>query len=119
MMDDSDGVVDRFDKPLLAYEDFVPRCSNFADFFAPIGIMVGDMNRNKPVYQSCLANHPELAALAAELQAYDFSEFDIDEKTGNTIIKPLDPQRPAMLRKLYDAYLLMRPYAKNKQDLPI
>ncbi|MBI5457684.1 hypothetical protein HY971_03100 [Candidatus Kaiserbacteria bacterium] len=119
MIDNSDEVFEKYDKPLLAYEEFVQRCSNFASFFAPIGSMVGDMNRSKPVYQSCLADHPELAALAAELQAYDFYKFDIDEKTGRPIIKPPDPQRPVMLRKLYDAYLLIRPYAKKKQDLPI
>jgi hypothetical protein len=119
MSENSDKALEPYNKPLLSYEEFVPRCSNFASFFAPIGSMVGDLNRNEAVYQNCLAEHPELATLAAELQQYDFYEFYIDEKTGKPVIKPPDPQRPLMLRKLYDAYLLMRPYAKNRSDLPI
>ena len=105
------------DNQLLSFEEFKKKGGNFHMFFGPVGNMYSDMYRSKTVYQNALAAHPEFGALAAELQGYDFMEFDIDEKTGATIIKPADPRREEMMRKLYDAYLIMKPYAKRSGDL--
>lgn len=101
----------------LTFEEFSTKGGNFHMFFAPIGSMMGDIYRKKPTYQNCLKEHPELETLAAELREYDFEEFDIDEQTGKPVIKPTDPERGEMMRKLYDAYLIMKPYAKRSGDL--
>jgi hypothetical protein len=101
----------------LSFEEFAKRGGNFHLYFAPIGTMMGDMYRKNEVYQKALSARPELQVLAAELQGYDFEEFDIDEATGAPIIKEVDPKRDEMLRKLYDAYLIMRQYAKRDGEL--
>ena len=104
----------------LSFEAFAKREGSFHMFFAGEPgkkHMDGDLYRSEPVYQDCLAEHPELRVLTIELQGYKFTEFGIDETTGAPIIKNVDPKREEMMRKLYSAYLIMRPYAKRDGEL--
>ncbi len=111
---------DRFTGPEsnkpLSLEEFKKKGGNFHMFFAPIGTMMGDIYRDTPAYKNCVTAHPEFETLAAKLQGYDFEEFDLDEE-GHPMIKETDSKRDEMMCKLYDAYLIMRPYAKKSGDL--
>ncbi len=115
-MDDAESFPNQTPREALSFEAFSKRGGNFSEFFSPIGSMTGDIYRNQAVYQNCLAEHPELETLAAELRDYDFEQFHIDEKTGE-VIKDSDPKRVDMMRKLYEAYLIMRPYAQDDREL--
>ena len=116
MLDDPNTLSGGEESKALSFEEFSKSGGNFSEFFSPLGSMTGDIYRNQAVYQDCLAEHPELEALAIELRDYDFEEFHIDEKTGE-VIKDADPKRGGMMQKLYQAYLIMRPYAKDDREL--
>lgn len=76
---------------------FCRYAEDFRGYFLP-GVF-GDCYRKEDAYKACVAVHPQFVALSAELQ----------EMENSTSL--------AYRTKLYEAYKLMRPYAKREQDI--
>jgi hypothetical protein len=94
--------------PLLLYEEFVERQNKFHMHFVgqPGAHAMGDIYRRKSnAYQECMGAHPvEFEKLRSELQAMHYD--------GNTLFFGLTYRK-----KLYDAYVMMHPYAKRNCEL--
>ncbi len=91
--------------PVLSLEEFDIQQNNFALFFCgkPNEHFMGDMYRDVPVFRRCFAANIEaFNRLAAEL--YGFEKRD-------------ERGTPDFERKLYQAYLLMHPFAESNWEM--
>lgn len=85
---------------LISFTAFPRYIQDFRGYFLPAGTF-GDYYRQEEAYRACAAAHPEFVQLSAELQAMkDFESLEYSTK-------------------LYEAYVLMRQYAKRDQDILI
>jgi hypothetical protein len=87
------------DRP-ISFNAFPRYVQDFRGYFLPKGTF-GDYYRQEEVYRACAAAHPEFVLLSMELQAMK------------------DFESPEYITKLYEAYTLMRRYAKRDQDILI
>ncbi|OGG80202.1 hypothetical protein A3A39_02945 [Candidatus Kaiserbacteria bacterium RIFCSPLOWO2_01_FULL_54_13] len=103
----------------LSFDEFIVHADKFTLFFAgiPREHAMGDIYRSQLVYKDCFAAESEFEKLVSELQNYD-QAHDLRKlvarKNKGEVIGPEDEQ---VLQKLYEAYGMMRRYAKHDREL--
>lgn len=111
----------------LSFNEFHQKSNNFYMHFLPLDDMFGGAYRGKPYCQRFEKDHPELAAkLQAEIaELFEFISGKKKPPAGSPYEKVVglmigDAFEMADLpiwKNIYDAYLEMRKYVKDDQEL--
>ena len=100
----------------LSFGEFKKKQNNFHLYFTgkPGEHMMGDLYREKEHFKKCLAENSEFSALVEGLYGQQFTEHTVENQTQEIALHQANPE---LEKKLYSAYVMMRPYVSKDWDL--